>query len=65
MVIESRRMRCVGQVAHLDGKLEETWQSGRPIRKWEDNITMDRTDSWCNDIGWFHLAQDTVKCWGL
>lgn len=62
MMMKSRRMRWGGHVALLVGKLEAKWKSGSSIRRWEDNITMDHTDKGYNDIGWFHLAQDNVKC---
>ena len=35
-------------------------QLGRPKRRWEDNIKMDRQEVGCKGIGWIDLAQDTA-----
>ena len=50
-VIQSRRMRCAGHVAHMGeekgvyrvlvGKLEGKRPLGRPRHRWVDNIRMD------------------------
>jgi hypothetical protein len=52
-------MRLAGHVAILVGKLEEKWQSGRSIRRWEVR------DIGCDDLGWFKLAQNKINCWAL
>jgi hypothetical protein len=58
-VIKSRRMRWVGNVAHMGEKRgahrilvarrEGRRPLGRPRRTWEDNIKMD-----LQDVGWGH-----------
>jgi len=67
-VINSRRMRWVGHVAHmversglyrvLVGKLEGKKPLGRPRRRWEDNIKMDLQEVRCGGMEWIELAQD-------
>jgi len=34
------------------------------LRWWEDNINMDLEETWCEDVDWFHLAEDGVQ-WAL
>ena len=67
-VIKSRRMRWAGHVARMEegrgvhnvlvGKPERRRPSGRPRRRWEDNIKIDLQEfgSGCED--WMELAQD-------
>ena len=40
------------------GKHEGKVPLGRPRRRWEDNIKMDRQEVGCEDVDWIHLAQD-------
>jgi hypothetical protein len=66
-VIKSRRMRWAGHVACMGekrgayrilvGRPEGRRPFGRPRRRWEDNIKMDRREvGW--GIDWIELAQD-------
>ena len=67
-VVKSRRMRWAGRVARMGegrgvhrvlvGKPEGKRPLGRPRRRWEDNIKMDRQEvgGGCED--WMELAQD-------
>ena len=67
-VIKSRRMRWAGYVVRIEegrgmhkifvGKPEGKRPLGRPRRRWEDNIKMDREEvgRGCGD--WIELAQD-------
>jgi hypothetical protein len=67
-VINSKRMRWTGQVAHLGkrravyrvlvGKPEGKRPLGRPRRRWEDNIKMDLQEVGCAGVEWIKLAQD-------
>jgi len=66
-VVKTRRMRCAEHVARMGegrgvhralvGKPESKRPLGRPRRRWEDNIEMDR-----REVGgggdWMGLAQD-------
>ena len=66
--VQSRRMRSAGHVARMGegrgvhrvlvGKPEGKRPSGRPRRRWEDNIKMDLREvgGGCGD--WKELAQD-------
>jgi len=66
-VIKSRRMRCVGHVAHIGkrrgvyrvlvGKPEGKRPLGRPWHKWEDNIKMDFQEVGSGDRDWIKLGQ--------
>ena len=40
------------------GKHEGKVTLGRPRRRWEDNIKMDRQEVGCEDVDWIDLAQD-------
>jgi hypothetical protein len=61
-------MRWAGNVARIgEGrdvymvsveKLEEKRPLGRPRRRWEDNIKMDRQEVGCGGMGGIELAQD-------
>ena len=74
-VIKSSRMRWAGHVARkeegrgvhkvLVGKPEGKRPSGRPRRRWEDNIKMDLEEvgRGCGD--WMGLAQDRDRWWAL
>ena len=35
--------------------------SGRPRRRWEDNINMDLQELGCGVMDWIELAQDRVR----
>jgi hypothetical protein len=59
---KARHVACVGErrnaykilVRKPDGKRPH----GRPMHRWEDNITMDlRVKGW-EGVDWIHLAQD-------
>jgi len=67
-VINSRRMRWAGHVAHM-GEEKEVYRIlvgnpegrsplGRPRRRWVDNIRMDLQDVGCGYMDWIALAQD-------
>ena len=67
-VINSRRMRWVGYVVHMDeerglstvlvGKLEGKRPLRRPRRRWVDNIKTDLQEVGCGYMDWIGLAQD-------
>jgi hypothetical protein len=42
----------------LVGKPEGNRPPGRPRRRWEDNIKMDRQEVGCEGMDWIELAQD-------
>jgi len=42
----------------LMGKPEGKRPLGRPRRRWDDNITMDFSEVWCEGMDWIELAQD-------
>jgi hypothetical protein len=68
VVIESRRMRWVGHVAHmrmilnawniLVGKPEGKKPLGRPRCRWEDNIRIDLRETGWEGVDCIHLAQN-------
>jgi hypothetical protein len=68
IIIKSRRMRWVGQVARMGekrnvywllvGKPEKKKPLGRPRRRWTDNIRMDFGEVGWGDVDWIGLAQD-------
>ena len=61
-------MRWAGHVAHMGerrgvyrvlvGKPEGTRPSGRPRRRWEDNIKMKLKEVGCGGMDWIELAED-------
>ena len=67
-VITSRTMSSAGHVERtgerrdiyrvLVGKSEGKRPLGRPRRRWEDNIKMDRQEVRCGCMYWIDLAQD-------
>jgi hypothetical protein len=67
-VIKARRMRWAGHVARMGevrgaynilvGRPEGRRSLGRPRRRWEDNIEMDRREIGFGDVDWIHWAQD-------
>ena len=67
-VIKSRRMRWAGHVACMEGgrvvhkvlvgKPEGKRPSGRPRRRWEDNIKMDLEEVGRGGGDWMEFAQD-------
>ncbi|KAJ4435463.1 hypothetical protein ANN_18079 [Periplaneta americana] len=66
--IKSRRLRWAGHVARMGesrnayrvlvGRPEGKRPSGRPRRRWEDNIKMDLREVGYDDRDWINLAQD-------
>jgi hypothetical protein len=70
-VIKSRRMRCVGHVAHM-GEERGVYRVlvrrpkgkrplGRPRHRWEDNIKLDLRERGTDGANWIQLAQDRVQ----
>jgi hypothetical protein len=67
-VIKARRMRWAGHVARMGeargvynilvGRPEGRRPLGRPRRRWEDNIRIDRREIGFGDVDWIHWAQD-------
>jgi hypothetical protein len=67
-VIKARRIRWAGKVARMGevrgaynilvGRPEGRRPLGRPRRRWEDNIKMDRREIGFGDGDWIDLAQD-------
>jgi hypothetical protein len=67
-VIKRRRMRWAGHIAHMGErrgvykvlvrKPEGKRPSGRPRRRWENNIKMDLQEVGCASMDWFELAKD-------
>jgi len=67
-VIKSRRMRWAGHVARMGeergvhrillGKSEGRKSTGRPRRRWVDNVRMDLQEVGCGYMDWIGLAQD-------
>jgi hypothetical protein len=67
-MIKSRRMRLAGNVARMGdmrnarnvmvGKPGRKRPVGRPGRRWEDNIRMDRREIDWKCVDWMHLTQD-------
>jgi hypothetical protein len=49
----------------LVGKREGKRPIGRPRRRWEDNIRMDRREIGWGDMDWIDLAQDRDQWRGL
>jgi hypothetical protein len=70
-VIISRRMRWAGHVARMGegrdayrvlvGRPEGKRPLGRPRRRWEGNIQMDRREIGIDGTNWIQLAQDRVR----
>jgi hypothetical protein len=46
----------------LVGRPEGKRPLGRPRRRWEDNIKMDRREIGIDGANWIQLAQDMVQC---
>jgi hypothetical protein len=42
----------------LVGKTEENSSTGRPTRRWDDDIKMDLQEVGCGSMDWIDLAQD-------
>jgi hypothetical protein len=42
----------------LVGKLEGKRLTGRPRRRWEDNIKIDLQEVGCGGVDWIEVAQD-------
>jgi hypothetical protein len=67
-VIKARRMRWAGHVARMGemrgaynilvGRPEGRRPLGRPRRRWEDNIKMDRREIGFGDVDWIQWAHD-------
>jgi hypothetical protein len=49
----------------LVGSPEGRRPLGRPICRWEDNITMDLREIGFGDVDWIHWAQDRDRWWAL
>ena len=74
-VIKSRRLRRTGHVARMEeggnpfkmlkGKPTGERPSGRPRRRWEDNIRMDFQEIGINAGNWVDSAQDRNYLRGL
>jgi len=73
-MIESRRMRWVGHVAHirerrgvdgLVGKPEGKRPLARPRHRWEDIIKMDLQEVRCEGMDWMKLSHDRDGWWAL
>jgi len=47
------------------GKPEGKSALGRPRRRWEDNIKMDRQEVGCGGSDWIDLDQDRDRWWAL
>jgi hypothetical protein len=47
------------------GKSEVKRRLGRPRRRWEDNITLDRREVIIDGANWIRLAQDIVQWWAF
>jgi hypothetical protein len=45
----------------LVGRPEHKRPLGRPRRRWEDNIKMDRRETAVDEANWIQLAQDRVQ----
>ena len=70
-VINSRRMRWAGHVAHvgerrdiyrvLVGKPEGKRPLGRPRHRWEHNIKLNLQEVKCKGMDWIDLAQDKER----
>jgi hypothetical protein len=70
-VIKAMRIRWAGHVARMGevrgaynilvGRPEGRRPLGRPRRRWEDNIKVDRREIGFGDADWIHLAQDRDK----
>jgi hypothetical protein len=70
-VIKSRRMRWAGHVARMGeergvyrvlvGRPDGKRPLGRPRRRWEDNIKMERMVIGIDGVNWIQLAHDRVR----
>ena len=49
----------------LMGKTAGKRPSGRPRRRWVDNIKMDLQEVGCEDMGWIDLIQGRDRWWAL
>jgi hypothetical protein len=47
----------------LVGRPEVKRSLGRPRRKWDSNINMDRRKTDLEGVDWIHLAQDRDEWW--
>ena len=47
----------------LVGRTEGKRPSGRPRRRWEDNVKMDLREVGCDAGDWIDLAQDRAYAW--
>jgi hypothetical protein len=70
-VIKSRRMRWVAHVARIAegrvvyrvsvGRSEGKVLLGRPRRRWEDNIKLERSEIGINGANWIQLSHDRFR----
>jgi hypothetical protein len=73
--IKSRRMRWVGNVAHvgeerkvykvLVGKPEGKRPLGQPRFKWQNGFRMDLGEIGCGRVEWIQLGQDRGRWWAV
>jgi hypothetical protein len=65
-IIKTRRVRWVGQIAHMGlsntytilvGKPERKRPLGRPRRRWEDTVNMDATETGWEGVNWVNLGE--------
>jgi len=65
-VIKSRRMNWAGHLICTKmrnvHKIFISKHERRPWCRWEDNIKMDLKEIMCEDVIWFHLAQNKGSC---
>jgi hypothetical protein len=74
-VIKSRRLRWVGHVARIGkgrcvyrvlvGRSKGKETTGRPRRRWEDNIKLDLREMRVDGANWIRLAQNGVQWRGF
>jgi hypothetical protein len=72
---KSRRMRWAEHVARMGeerkvytilvGKPEGKRPPGRPRRRWEDGIRMDRRETGLGGVDWIRLSQDRDRWWSV
>ena len=53
----------IGAYGVLVGILKGNRLLGRPLQRWEDNITMHLREVGCGGMDWIELAQDRDRWW--